>query len=136
MVVVIGHRQGFINTVPPLATSTLAVGKITEGAVAIFRGAAANPVVVHDGFIMFWDLAPPLGTPVLLVRGADNVGPCVPILVEDRLVLLGVDVLRVVPHTSVLAGQSLHPGVCLEISVHPFNSAVDISQSGSGLSRC
>ena len=94
MVVVIGHRQGFINTVPPLATSTLAVGKITEGAVAIFRGAAANPVVVHDGFIMFWDLAPPLGTPVLLVRGADNVGPCVPILVEDRLVLLGVDMLR------------------------------------------
>ena len=42
----------------------------------------------------------------------------------------------VFPHTSVLAGQSLHPGVCLEISVHPFNSAVDISQSWSGLSRC
>ena len=99
VVVVIGHRQGFINTVPPLATSTLAVGKITEGAVAIFRGAAANPVVVHDGFIMFWDLAPALGTPVLLVRGADNVGPCVPILVEDRLVLLGAFVLRVFSHT-------------------------------------
>ena len=32
--------------------------------------------------------------------------------------------------------KNMHPGVCLEISVHPFNSAVDISQSWSGLSRC
>ena len=99
--------------------SQLFIGVIAEGAVTLvtpviyFRGGAANSVVVPDVLQVTRAAAPPLGIPVVQVRGAGDVGSSVEILVEDFFVLPGALVLGVVTHAAVRLGQLLHPGVSL-----------------------
>ena len=45
------------------------IGVIAEGAVTVGRGGAANSVVVPDVLQVKWAVAPPLGIPVVMVRG-------------------------------------------------------------------
>ena len=91
--------------------SQLCIGIIAEGAVTVGRGGAANSVVVPDVLQVTRAAAPPLGIPVVQVRGAGDVGSSVEILVEDFFVLPGALVLGVVTHAAVRLGQVLHSGL-------------------------
>ena len=103
------------------------LGQVAEDTVVLAadRRGAAHPVVIHDGAVVTGpspELVPDLGRflsgPVAVNLSASsdagNDGAAIPIFSLDLLVLRGVPVDRVAPHTAEVLSQLLHPRVFLQ----------------------